>query len=48
MRTQNDQKCKWVTRTVRLYKAIDVDKVHQRHTMEILHAGYIGRDENIE
>jgi len=36
----------WVSRTVRHIKAIDVDKDPQGHSIEILRAGYIGRDEN--
>jgi len=37
-----------VPRTVRRYMAINVDKAHQRHSIETLPAGYIGKDDNTE
>jgi len=41
MRPQSDRDDgEWlVPRTVRRYKAIDVDKAHQRHSIEILPTG---------
>jgi len=35
-----------VSRTVMRIKAIDYDKDQQKHSIEVLLAGYIGRDEN--
>jgi len=48
MRTQSihDKGERLIPRTVRHIKAIDVDKAPQRHSIEILRAGYIGRNEN--
>jgi len=50
MRTQSNhaKSERLVSRKVRRLKAIDVDKDHQRHSIEILLAGFIGRDENIK
>jgi len=45
MRTQEKGE-QLVSRTVRPIKAIDVGKDPQRHSIEILLAGYIGTDEN--
>jgi len=48
MRTQSihDNGERLVSRTVRRIKEIDVDKDQQKHSIEILQAGYKGRDEN--
>jgi hypothetical protein len=48
MRTQSIHvKCeRLVSWTVMHIKALEVDKDQQRHSIEILRAGYIGRDEN--
>jgi len=50
METQSIQdKGEWlIPRTVWRYKAIHVNKAHQRQPIKILPAGYIGRDENTE
>jgi hypothetical protein len=48
MRTQSirDEGEQLVLMIVRRIKATDVDKEPQRHSIEILPAGYIGSDEN--
>jgi len=46
MRTQciHDKGERLVSGTIGRIKAIDVDKNQQRHSIEILHAEFIGRD----
>jgi len=48
MRTQSNhaKSERLVSEKVRRLKAIDVDKDQQRHSIEILRSGYIGKDEN--
>ena len=48
MRTQciQDSGERLVPKTVRHIKTFNADKAPQRHSIEILQAGYIGRDED--
>jgi hypothetical protein len=42
----HDKDERLVSRTVMRIMSIDVDKDHQRHSIEISPAGFIGRNEN--